>query len=264
MASALSALQKKAPVNGAFFLALVLLVWAWPLEARLWGDAPGEWVKVEHVNDGDTFSTVDGDKVRMIGVNTPELHHGKKPDEPLAKQARDWLEDNINNQRVRLVYGKPKKDKYGRLLARVFNEAGEELQLGLLREGLAFAIAVGLDFPHLDDYLAAQDEAISEDRGVWGYKHYAPEVLERGLSTKRGYARIQGEVKRISQSKKYKTLWLTDRFRVMVPHANWRKHWPVWQRFLDGKTVEARGWVFKAQGMTGMKVYHPSMLQVLE
>ncbi|MGV6807200.1 MAG: thermonuclease family protein, partial [bacterium] len=43
--------------------------------------APGEPVAVSRVIDGDTLHLVDGRRVRLIGVNTPEMGHGDEPDQ---------------------------------------------------------------------------------------------------------------------------------------------------------------------------------------
>ncbi len=242
---------KKAPIFGAFFICLALLI--------NYASVADEWVTVKKVIDGDTFRTESGEKVRLVGINTPELGHDKSEDEPLAKKAARFLVYQIEGKEVGLSFPGEKKDKYGRLLARVKTESGIDVQAEILKQGLAFAIAVGQDLDGLDTLLAAEKEARADDKGVWGYKYFAPITLQRGLPEKTGYARVVGKVKRISDSRKYKTLWMTDRFRVMIPHENWRQFWSREDKQLKGKTIEARGWVFKSKGTGGMKVYHPSM-----
>ena len=257
--------KKKAPIFGAFFIAAALAYQALSHQTLAFqaGSSAASWEKVKYVIDGDTFALASGDKVRMVGINTPELGHGKKPDEPLGNIAKKYLEGQIKGQSVQLVFGKEKKDKYGRLLARVKTESGKDMQVELLRRGLAFAIAVGRDLEGLDELLAAEQEARADDKGVWGYKYYDPIKLKRGMPEKKGYTRIVAKVKRVSDSRKYKTIWLTDRFRVLVPHENWRKYWSKSDKKLKGKTIEARGWVFTSKGTAGMKVYHPSMIDVI-
>jgi hypothetical protein len=90
------------------------------------------------------------------------------------------------------------------------------------------------------------------------------EFRRTDMPEKKGYTRIVAKVKRVSDSRKYKTIWLTDRFRILVPHENWRKYWSRGDKNLKGKTVEVRGWAFTSKGTAGMKVYHPSMIDVID
>ena len=50
------------------------------------------YTKVEKVIDGDTIITTDGDSVRLLDINTPEISHNKNPSEPFAIEAKKELE----------------------------------------------------------------------------------------------------------------------------------------------------------------------------
>ena len=86
------------------------------------------------VYDGDTMTLNTGDKVRLRGINTPEL----RPAEPFGVEARDAARDLIMNQQVQLIYGGPpgtNRDAYGRLVASV--RVGEvDLATYLIERGL--------------------------------------------------------------------------------------------------------------------------------
>src|SRR5687767_8608786 len=60
---------------------------------------------VNNVNDGDTITvSLDGseERVRMIGIDTPELHHPEKPVQCFAEAARQFTASLININNVRL------------------------------------------------------------------------------------------------------------------------------------------------------------------
>ena len=111
---------KKAPLVGAFFVLGTWLAPAWSGVCDQPRDS--EPVKVRYVSDGDTLILDDSRKIRLIGINTPEIARKGKPAQPLAIQARDRLRQLLFQQgnRVRLVYGEQKTDRYGRKLANLW------------------------------------------------------------------------------------------------------------------------------------------------
>ena len=82
-------------------------------------------VKVRRVIDGDTLELDNGEDVRLIGVDTPETKHPKKPVERFGKEATAFTMRLVEGQEVRLAYDQQRKDKYGRTLAYVYPERGD-------------------------------------------------------------------------------------------------------------------------------------------
>ena len=100
------------------------------------------------VYDGDTFTLNTGDKIRLLGVNTPEL----KPREDYGIEARDAAASLLLNKRVTLSYGAVKKDGYGRLLASV--KQGEvDTASYLLEKGLGHVFIIPPDSLYLKTYI---------------------------------------------------------------------------------------------------------------
>jgi endonuclease YncB( thermonuclease family) len=101
----------------------------------------GNTVTVVDVVDGDTFDidrSIQGmDRVRLIGVDTPEVYGGE---EPCGQEASDFTTERLQDQQVTLEIGEDPEDPYGRLLAYVFvgNEFYNET---LVLEGLADAVS---------------------------------------------------------------------------------------------------------------------------
>ena len=125
---------------------------------------------VRQVTDGDTVKispAIDGvDSVRFIGVDTPEISHGKEAAQPLGPEAVAFTKKNLSNQDVSLEFDAEKKDKYGRLLAYVYLPDGTMFDETLLKEG--YAQVATPNTRYLDRFKAVQEEARKVQRGIWG------------------------------------------------------------------------------------------------
>ena len=73
---------------------------------------------IKNCYDGDTCTTIDGEKIRLACIDTPELK-GKKADPIPAKEARDFLNNLVTNEEVSIR--RITKDRYGRTVAELFN-----------------------------------------------------------------------------------------------------------------------------------------------
>lgn len=213
--------------------------------------------------DGDTLILQNDEKVRFVGINTPELGHGKFRDEPLANQASAFVKRQIEGKLVQLERGQEKKDRYGRWLAHVYTKEGANIQTQILERGLGFAVAVGDNLSYLDQYLIAEGKAREAKKGVWGDAFFAPISAKKAArGKKRGYRQVIGTIKRVSRSKNNQTLHMEGDFRVLIRRESWKKYFKGKPKRYVGKKVIARGWLFKSHDVTGMKVYHPSMAEI--
>jgi micrococcal nuclease len=129
-------------------------------------------VKAIKVYQGDilTVELADGtvDKVRLIGVDAPELHDDvlEVPFGVFGKAARDYLDDLIANEEITLIPGAKERDNYGRILAYVYK--GERcVNFEMVRIGYAYAYTVALDADDADLFLEAEREAREAGRGLW-------------------------------------------------------------------------------------------------
>ena len=102
-----------------------------------------------------------GERVRLIGVDTPELHHPVKPVQHFAREARDYVQSRVAGRDVRLEYDQTRRDRYGRTLAYVFLADGSLLNLELIERGYGFAYT---KFPFRADYMARFRRAEAEAR----------------------------------------------------------------------------------------------------
>ena len=131
---------------------------------------PGTY-KVVQVADGDTILVdMKGrvEKVRLIGVDSPEIHHPSKPVQCFGFEAAKYTADLVQDKRVRLEAdpASGNRDRYQRLLRYVYLEDERLLNSLLIQEGFAFAY---LTFPHskLEEFKDLEKQAELGNAGLW-------------------------------------------------------------------------------------------------
>ena len=105
--------------------------------------------------------------VRLIGIDTPESVAPGEPVQCFAIEASSYTTERLEGERVRLQFDLERIDPYDRTLAYVW--LGDELfNETLVREGYAFVTTYPPNVRYVDRFRAAQREARSAGRGVWG------------------------------------------------------------------------------------------------
>lgn len=135
--------------------------------------------RVKYVYDGDTILTDKGSKVRYLGIDAPEMDHtDETKSEFMAMPSRDMNLRLVGKALVRLEQDQEKQDRHGRMLAYVFLENGEMVNVLLVRKGLATVFVTTPRLRYFSLLLEAQREAMGERIGIWGKdpqqeeKHY--------------------------------------------------------------------------------------------
>ncbi|MDR1778901.1 MAG: thermonuclease family protein [Clostridiales Family XIII bacterium] len=133
--------------------------------------------EVTKVADGDTFTIDTGDKVRLIGVDTPEsVSPTAEKNVPFGKEASDYTKSQLLGKTVYLEFDVQEKDRYGRLLCYVYLADGTFYNLHLVEEGYARVMTVPPNVAHEEDFVAAEDKAKKAGLGVWeDYENIFPE-----------------------------------------------------------------------------------------
>ncbi|WP_198040026.1 thermonuclease family protein [Microbulbifer agarilyticus] len=199
-----------------------------------------EVVGLKQVVDGDTLRLSDGRRVRLIGVNTPELAHRKRPAQPLAKEAKDFTERFLAGGDLELVYDRDRRDKHGRVLAHVYNHRGDSLESALLSAGLAFHIAVAPNLS-LSECLASREQvARQKHRGVWSPDLWPVLQAAQVSPGDGGFVLLRGTVKKVHRNR---FIWLDLDGPVALrvdprsaPTLRQKKHW-------RGDQILVRGWL---------------------
>jgi len=125
-----------------------------------------EWRICTRVVDGDTIILDGKERVRLIGVDTPETKHPNKPVQYFGKEAYEFTKRMVEGKKVRLEYDWQRKDKYGRTLAYVFLEDGTFLNAEIIKQGYGFAYT-RYPFKYLEEFRKYEREAREKQRGLW-------------------------------------------------------------------------------------------------
>jgi micrococcal nuclease len=132
-------------------------------------------VPVSRVVDGDTLwvTTGDGDtKVRLIGVDTPELVDPRTPVQCFAQEASDFTKRALTGQSVYLEDDPSQDsiDRYGRRLAYVWTLDGRLINLDLIADGYATEYTYSTPYRYQRTFQDAEAAAAQQDRGLWNPK----------------------------------------------------------------------------------------------
>lgn len=124
------------------------------------------WATVDAVLDGDTIRLSSGEKLRYIGVDTPEkLTH---PPECYAQEATRRNRKLVEGKRVALRKDHSEVDRYGRLLRYVYLADGRMVNELLVQEGYAVAAEFRPDTLFAQRFAQLEQQAKNKQRGLWG------------------------------------------------------------------------------------------------
>lgn len=154
--------------GATFALGLAFAAAACAVPARV--DAASQerrWHTVTRVIDGDTIQLDHGERVRLIGVDTPETKHPQKSVEYFGREATQFTKRMVAGKPVRLEYDWQRTDKYSRTLAYVFLEDGTLLNAEIIKRGFGHAYT-RFPFKYLDEFRGLEREARENERGLWG------------------------------------------------------------------------------------------------
>ncbi len=221
--------------------------------------------KVVAVYDGDTikvrFSGGLERRVRLIGIDTPEMDEAREKERLEAQLARRFVFHFLYQKTVELTYEQELEDKYGRLLAYVWTEQGLFNEF-ILKQGFA---RVFWAFPYemKERFIQVQQQARENEKGFWQKKPYplipASEIRE--------HIGKLGRVKFVCAQTKRRGNFLflypeSRNFSVLIPQKNLHffPEWESWQ----GSAVETAGFLEEYKGQPQIMVFFPSQIKVLE
>lgn len=132
------------------------------------GDGDGSNATVARVVDGDTVVLSGGERVRYIGVDTPESVEPGTPVQCYAKAASHENSRLVAGEHVRLRYDAERHDRYGRTLAYVYRvRDGLFVNAELVRRGYARTLTIPPNVAHADDLRRLAGTARRAGRGLW-------------------------------------------------------------------------------------------------
>lgn len=261
-----AALLKKASLVGAFFVSVVCL------PAQAFCPTPGKLaqIKVQRVVDGDTLRLVDGRSIRLIGLNAPELARKGRAAEPFAEAARSRLSQLVeaSGGRVGVKTGEQKRDRYGRTLANLYDRDGNNLEAQMLAEGYGQLVAVSPNTALVTCHLQAERQARDAQSGLWAQMRPKPAQAVRSG----GFALLEGQVQRVERNRGGVWIELGNSVVLRIAPQVLDTFDSSLLRDLQGKRIEARGWVVDRSRKGGLKagqarwmlpLTHGAMLEVL-
>jgi len=137
-------------------------------------------VYVKRAVDGDTLVLATGERVRLIGIDTPEMHESsklhrdsKKTNQDvktiikLGTRAYEFTKKLVEGKRVNLEFDVEKQDQYHRLLAYVYLKDGTFVNAEIVRQGYASIMTISPNVKYADLFLKLSQEARENKRGLW-------------------------------------------------------------------------------------------------
>lgn len=217
-----------------------------------------ETVQVKRVIDGDTVVFASGERVRLIGIDTPELGRRGQPHEYGAVVARDALALLLRSAgTISARTGIETHDHYDRLLAHLYVD-GRNVQAILLEDGLATPLIIPPNLSHLDCYELATAAAREAGRGLWSHPRYLPRPVTELDGSERGYHVVNGRVERIGRSRT--AIWINfgDHFALRITRNDLEPFDGIDFDSLAGEELEVRGFIYERNNQLRMRIRHPA------
>lgn len=233
--------------------------------------------RVLEVIDGDTI-IIDhhkADRVRYLGINTPEMLRDDSPGDPFSIESTLFNKKLVLGKDVTLEIDEEKYDPYGRLLAYVFVD-GKFVNEELVREGFARSFFIGPNRKYENRINKAQQEAQKDKIGIWG----SPDSFKTPKDNRDFLIKpfqageyindrvvVRGKIDRIKKnSSKVMVLSIEDNldivfFKDSLSNFRFFKIDPAYDYV--GNPVEVIGRVTMHRGSPQIVVSHPSVIRVL-
>ncbi|KAG1707655.1 Beta-barrel assembly-enhancing protease [Nymphon striatum] len=215
---------KKALIMSAFFIVVLLVSSSSYAGACSPNKLPSnfEAVKVKWVYDGDTLLLEDKRKIRIIGIDTPEVKHHKQLAEAYGQKAREALRELLkkHDYRVLLKYGKERKDRYKRILAHVFLPNKTNISVWLLENGFAKTLPIPPNLGLADCYKQAERVAQRQGLKIWRFKSNIIQPISELSKRHKGYVRLKGKVRSVKSGKVTVIKFADSDIQVKITSSN--------------------------------------------
>jgi endonuclease YncB( thermonuclease family) len=224
-----------------------------------------DWGVVSRVVDGDTVHLEDGRKIRIIGINTPEIGYLGKQTEKFARKAQQVVSQFLaKNKKIGLIFDQQRYDHYHRLLAYIILSDGRSLGQELVKQGLAISIAIPPNTQHIHCLRHVEKYAKNRLLGVW-HQAKMQRIDARAISKKvKGYRLIQGTVRAYHESQKSIYLQLTRQLAIRIS-KNDRDYFTVDNlKSLVGEKVALRGWISSYKNRQSIHLRSGIDLQIIQ
>ena len=129
-------------------------------------------IAVKEVVDGDTIRLVNGELLRYVGLDTPEVRIKEAGSfvynpQPFSLEAKEYNRKLVEGKHLRIEFDIEKRDKYGRLLGYCFAD-DVFINAELLKHGYATLYTFPPNLKYVEMFVDLQKKARKEKRGLWG------------------------------------------------------------------------------------------------
>jgi micrococcal nuclease len=114
------------------------------------------------------------ERIRLIGVDTPETVHPRIGEEPYGREASNFTKSQLTGKQVLIELDVEPRDKYGRLLGYVYLTDGTMFNASLMNQGYAQMMTYPPNVRWAELFRALQTNARNQSRGLWGL---APDTI---------------------------------------------------------------------------------------
>jgi endonuclease YncB( thermonuclease family) len=152
---------------------LAVLVLTLSVSSVASAEAASGAARVVRVVDGDTvdvqFDDLATERLRLIGIDTPEVVDPRKPVQCFGREASAHAHELLDGQvvSVELDPGQGERDVYGRLLAYVWLADGRNFGEVMIADGFAHEYTYDQPYLYVDAFKAAQEGAMANQTGLW-------------------------------------------------------------------------------------------------
>lgn len=223
-----------------------------------------ETVTLSYVIDGDTLVLSDDRRVRLIGVDAPEID-SQYPElsEPFANQARQFVQQQLQaGQTLQLAFDRKRLDPHGRTLAYVFTQAGEHLQELLLNHGYAKSRVYHNDY-FWQCFEALERRARATKQGLWSHLSYQPKRVDQlNRDDLNRWREVEGTVTGFERKGQYLWIIIDEKFYVGILRAESGKFNNILTLGLLQSRVIVRGELYYSYKKWQMISYHPSQISL--
>ncbi len=229
-----------------------------------------ESVTVKWVYDGDTLLLTDKRKIRLIGIDTPEVKHHKQKQQAYAAKAKEALRVLLkkSDYKVNLRYEEERKDRYSRALAHVYTPDGINIESWLLEKGFATTMVFPPNVGLADCYQKSERMAQQQILGIWGLKHNQLKLAASLPSRVKGRVRLKGKIKKVIQHKKSIIMELESNSKRHIEIKLKKKYLRYFMGLdtdkLWGQTIIISGFLKNKRNKRSISLKHPSQLRVIQ
>lgn len=213
------------------------------------------------IPDGDTIHLKNGWKIRLIGINTPEIGKRRQPGQPGAEEAKRYLKTLLRNHRVSLEYDQERFDRYRRRLAYVIRDDGLDVNAAILKAGWGHVNIVPPNVSRIRSYLSIERRARKAEKGIWAYPNNRQKTIGRDVLGP-GFHRLKGQVVSITENKKWIGLNMSRSFQVRLSKRKLRSYFPNIDPYKwRNQWLELRGWVGRKGERMTLWLDHPLQIE---